>query len=113
MRAQLNPSVQIIGMFVCSLIAMLNITQAQTKPHTYEVKAHRNLRYAEKPDGVYVADTSSDRLLDLYLPVDDGGAKRPVILFIHGGGFGGGDKSGLETFWRDLASNGFAVISAN
>ncbi len=83
------------------------------RPGTYEVKAFRNLRYAEKPEAVYAADTSSDRLLDLYLPVDEGGVKKPVILFIHGGGFGGGDKSALEKFWRDLASNGFAVISAN
>ena len=83
------------------------------KPRTYEVKALRNLRYAEKPEAVYAADTSSDRLLDLYLPVDEGGDKKPVILFVHGGGFAGGDKSALEKFWRDLASNGFAVISAN
>lgn len=83
------------------------------KPGTYEVKAFRNLRYAEKPEAVYTADTSSDRLLDLYLPVDEGGSNKPVILFIHGGGFAGGDKSALEKFWRELASNGFAVISAN
>jgi para-nitrobenzyl esterase len=113
MKAMLNPFVKKISMFVCALVAMLNITQAQTNPHTYEVKALRNLRYAEKPGGVYAADTSSDRLLDLYLPIDEGGTKKPVILFIHGGGFGGGDKSSLEKFWRDLASNGFAVISAN
>ncbi len=113
MKAKLNPSVQTIGMCLCALVAMLNIIQAQIKPHAYEVKALRNLRYAEKPGGVYAADTSSDRLLDLYLPMDEPRAKRPVILFIHGGGFGGGDKSSLEKFWRDLASHGFAVISAN
>ncbi|SFB82337.1 Acetyl esterase/lipase [Parapedobacter composti] len=77
------------------------------------VNVYRNIRYAEKPETVYDSDTSSDRLLDLYLPVDKQGVKKPVILFIHGGGFSGGDKSALEGFWRNLATKGFAVISAN
>lgn len=91
--------------------------QVSTKPshkvHTREVKVYRNLRYGENPQDVYAKDTSSDRLLDLYLPINEAGVKRPVILFVHGGGFGGGDKSAHEEFFRNLASHDFAVISIN
>lgn len=78
-----------------------------------DVTVYRNLRYREKPQGVYAGDTSSDRLLDLYLPAEKVRAKTPVLVFVHGGGFAGGDKSALTGFFRGLASHGFAVISAN
>lgn len=79
----------------------------------YEVKVIRNVRYAERPGAVYASDTSSDRLLDMYLPVDDRGNPKPVYLFIHGGGFAGGDKSALDYFWRSIATQGFVVLSVN
>ncbi|WP_187774947.1 alpha/beta hydrolase [Pedobacter sp. BS3] len=37
----------------------------------------------------------------------------PVYLFIHGGGFSGGDKKGTEAFCSKLASFGYAVVSIN
>lgn len=115
MKVRLKSLLKVVTVFVCLFITTTDVTQAQTagKQLAYEVKVVRNLRYAEKPEGVYVVDTSSDRLLDVYLPVDEGREKRPVILFIHGGGFAGGDKSNNEQFWKDLASHGFVVVSAN
>lgn len=52
--------------------------------------------------------------LDLY-PADAGNA--PVILFLHGGGFVGGDKRGDETFYANVglyfAAHGYLTVLAN
>ena len=74
----------------------------------------RNIRYGNPPDGIG-QDTSSDRLLDLYRSSFLDGKELPVILFIHGGGFAGGDKraKGNEMICMQLANEGFVVISMN
>lgn len=81
---------------------------------TVHLRVYRNLRYANKPDTLY-SDTSSDRTLDLYTPAIESDNKLPVFLFIHGGGFSGGDKynTSTEAFCSKLASFGYAVISMN
>lgn len=78
-----------------------------------EIKVHRNIRYGEKPQGIG-QDSTSDRTLDLYLPTERKG-KLPVFMFVHGGGFAGGDKGAASTqaFCRKIAKEGFAVISIN
>ena len=80
-------------------------------PDKSDLRVYRNLRYAET-DPMYT-DTSSDRTLDLFVPVENSQNKLPVFIFIHGGGFGVGDKYGAESLWSKLLSSGFAVISIN
>ena len=46
---------------------------------------HRAVEYSEDPA----------HLLDLYLPDESNGAARPVLLFVHGGGFRAGSRSGM------------------
>jgi para-nitrobenzyl esterase len=71
----------------------------------------KNIRYGAIPE--IANDSISDRLLDLYLPPAKKPEKPlPVIVFIHGGGFTGGDK-GLTELGINLASEGFAVASIN
>lgn len=48
---------------------------------------------------------------DLYLPARE--EKVPLILWIHGGAFVAGDKSGLENWGRLLASEGYAAAFMN
>ncbi|MGV3502957.1 MAG: alpha/beta hydrolase [Adhaeribacter sp.] len=71
----------------------------------------RNIRYAPQPAD-FAADTSSDRLLDVYRPAGVSGTL-PVILFIHGGGFSGGDKNGTAAVCNSLSAMGYAVVSIN
>lgn len=52
---------------------------------------------------------------DLYLPADKSRENYSLILFVHGGGFTGGDKSAIEAvrYGEYLASKGYVVASAN
>lgn len=78
------------------------------------ITTFHNLRYAPQPDSLN-GDTSSDKLLDIYLPTTTKKDKLPVFVFVHGGGFAGGDKQSKSVvkICSDLASKGFAVISIN
>ena len=62
----------------------------------------------------YVAGGNGRQVLDLYLPQHVG---RPValVLYIHGGGWAGGDKSELQanSGWQTYLNQGFAVASIN
>ncbi|MGW3287975.1 alpha/beta hydrolase fold domain-containing protein [Streptomyces sp. NPDC001002] len=58
--------------------------------------------------------SAQSQILDLYVP--EGARKSmPVVVYVHGGGWGGGDKAELKTIpeWDSLLSHGFAVASVN
>jgi Esterase/lipase len=67
------------------------------------VTAHTNLTYPSE---------YADNTLDIYLPKQADTAL-PVILWVHGGAYVGGDKSDARYYCTALASNGYAVISMN
>jgi len=50
--------------------------------------------------------------LDLYMPNSGGGAV-PLVLWIHGGAFVGGDKGDIAVYATALASEGYAVACMN
>ncbi|WP_189636006.1 alpha/beta hydrolase [Paenibacillus ihbetae] len=50
--------------------------------------------------------------MDIYLPKDRAG-KLPTILWVHGGAFVSGDKSGTAHWCTMMASKGYAVVSMN
>ena len=54
----------------------------------------------------------SDNNLDLYIPENTEGML-PVIIWIHGGAYVGGDKSDVRYYANMLASEGYAVVSIN
>lgn len=49
--------------------------------------------------------------LDFYEPAGDSLAKRPFILFAHGGYFLGGERSHMEAFCHALARKGYATAT--
>jgi hypothetical protein len=51
--------------------------------------------------------------LDLYQPAGDTLANRPAMLWIHGGGFSGGDKSGVVANAAFFARLGYVVAAIN
>lgn len=53
----------------------------------------------------------AQEVLDLYVPTKKG--EYPIILWIHGGAFVGGDKKNVANFARALAEQGYAVAAIN
>jgi acetyl esterase/lipase len=53
--------------------------------------------------------------LDVYMPRGEWKNNRPAVLFIHGGGFKGGDKAEFRSasVCADLARAGYVVVSCN
>src|SRR6476661_4164706 len=91
--------------FLLSLL-FLNATAQETTKAGYTPPAQKqrmlgnitliqNIRYAPIPE--IALDSTSDRILDLYLPQSTQNKEPlPVFMFIHGGGFTGGDKGLLD-----------------
>ena len=77
-------------------------------PENYEdiasrVEAFKNLRYPS---------AYKDNLADIYVPKGKEGPF-PVVLWIHGGAFVGGDKRDVEIYATALAAEGIAVVCMN
>ncbi|MEY2853874.1 MAG: hypothetical protein RL030_1006 [Pseudomonadota bacterium] len=73
---------------------------------------------AQRRDGVQVTSnlaygTDPRHRLDVYRSTADEDAPRPVLLFLHGGGFVRGDKSEKENVGQFFAREGFVVAIAN
>ena len=68
------------------------------------VRAIRNVRYGEAP--------GKANLLDVYLPESPDATPRPLIVWIHGGGWIGGDKAGCPAV-NLVATAGYVAASIN
>jgi acetyl esterase/lipase len=69
--------------------------------------------YKTYTDVPYVAGGTSRQTLDLYVP-PHGRKRPPVILFLHGGGWGVGSKDQIENANKEgFLEAGFAVAAAN
>ncbi len=93
-----------------------NLTVANSP--NYNVQLLTDVKYGEGLSHTDWNSTQSepiDLLLDLYLPEDEADRLRPAVVFIHGGGFRGGDKGSKAP--RDMvtyfAERGFVGISIN
>jgi acetyl esterase/lipase len=68
-----------------------------------EPKVHRDLAYAEPKD--------KRQTLDVYAPAT--GKNHPVVVWIHGGGWQGGDKANVQKKPRAFVAKGFLFVSVN
>ena len=64
-------------------------------------------------DIVYTQVGGVPRLLDLYKPPIQTFQLQPAIVFVHGGGWAGGDKSDFADWGRYYANLGYVCISIN
>ncbi len=98
--------------FVCSPMPVVRLLRRKmegdiTMPENCKeavncVEIHRDFTYAS-----HYAQNN----YDLFLPKEQG--RHPLILWVHGGAFVAGDKSGTENWGIMLASKGYAVASMN
>ncbi|WP_376767971.1 alpha/beta hydrolase [Neobacillus endophyticus] len=68
-----------------------------------QIPKHVSLKYG--PD--------SKQSLDLYAPAVNRSKKLPVIIYVHGGGWSGGDKSNVAEKPAFFTNNGYVFISIN
>ena len=68
-----------------------------------EPRTHRDLAYAEPGD--------ASRRLDVYAPAE--GQDHPVLVWLHGGGWRQGDKSGVQNKPQAFVDKGFIFVSVN
>ena len=68
-----------------------------------EPKVHRDLAYAEPK--------SATRSLDVYAPAE--GKGRPVVVWVHGGGWQQGDKKDAGVKPRAFVDRGFVFVAVN
>ena len=68
-----------------------------------EVRIIKNIEYPSK---------YKENLLDIYLPKNEED-QFPVIIWVHGGAFAGGDKTDMKYYGEALAIDGYAVVSIN
>ncbi len=61
----------------------------------------------------YVENGHERQVLDLYTPDKPAKGKRPVVLWIHGGGWQVGDKSDVALKPKVLTERGFVFVSTN
>jgi acetyl esterase/lipase len=73
-----------------------------------EVAVERDLQYGEAPDEDGVAERL---LLDLYQPQGDTQARRPAIVWVHGGGFSAGNRSLEAGNAESFARRGYVTVS--
>jgi pectinesterase len=74
-----------------------------------EVDASTDITYATAPD--LESGATIDLRLDVYTPAGDGLASRPVIVWVHGGGFKAGNKSATTQVAREWAQRGYVSVS--
>jgi len=62
-------------------------------------------------DVVFGRGGQSDLKLDLYRPADRAASPLPVVVFVHGGGWHGGEKESYRDLARPAASHGYLCAS--
>jgi acetyl esterase/lipase len=74
------------------------------------VNVTRDIVYGNAPDA---QGNPVDLAVDLYQPVGDTVNQRPVVIWVHGGGFTAGDKSSGATQATFFARRGYVAASIN
>ncbi|MBA3303235.1 MAG: alpha/beta hydrolase [Acidimicrobiia bacterium] len=101
---------------VVAALALALVTTACDPPGRYfnevfpSATVTRDLQYGAAPDENGVTERL---LLDLYQPTGDDQARRPAIVWVHGGGFSAGNKSNMADDATTFARRGYATVSIN
>jgi len=108
------------------LAALIIFIFVSPVPISYIIRSAFNKKIAVPPDNYTDIQNNAevvknlkypseykDNTADIYLPKNKENVPFPVVLWIHGGAFVGGDKEDIEIYATNLASEGFAVVCMN
>jgi acetyl esterase/lipase len=106
----------VLSAVVCGTATAVSALPARTGGRRYRDPVFRKV--VTRSDIVYghAVDQNGTRVtltLDLYEPKGDTVAARPIVVWVHGGGFSGGDKTSFELVDEatDLARKGYVNAS--
>ncbi len=105
------PFVLLIGLLTFSFSQSLNLFQGPAGPQVTARLSSTPLPFRFIKDIEFARIGEQSLLLDLYLPERD--RPVPVIVWIHGGAFVGGDKRQAWRYAPTFAQAGYAVASIN
>ncbi len=101
----------------CLICVTLSAKAQTVKPVKYKDIIFSDI--AIDKDLSYAPDASPDKkksfLFDLYQPTDDHSAPRPLIIWMHGGGFkfGSKDAKGIKLWSKTFAQRGYVCAAIN
>jgi acetyl esterase/lipase len=121
-----------------SLVTLISIssstvfasTNSSFDSNTVAIKERQSVRYLDTifndfkltkdiqfTEGINYAGVNEKSLLDVYTPSNDTNEKRPVIIWIHGGGLSYGNKDEQNTFdtmySKEFAKKGYVSVNMN
>jgi hypothetical protein len=109
---------RLFKLFFCSLLIIVPSLQNQAQSccgnHINEVYSTVNSATVIYGSNLPNADGSSRNVsFRLYTPIGDNCTKRPLIVFMHGGGFISGDNSMMQQVCEEFARRGYAAAGVN
>lgn len=94
-----RPGLTAVGFATLLLVALV----LGLRSDAAEMRVHRDLAYIENGDRL--------QKLDVYAPNE--GDNLPVVIWIHGGGWKGGDKGNMQAKPQACVDQGYIFVSAN
>lgn len=93
------------GIIACFII-VLSIGNSWAQRYQYEITDSVSINTF-----AYATKNGEELKLDLYLPAFEFEKNKAVFIYVHGGGFSGGDRSNGKSFCTRLAKYGYAAVS--
>lgn len=81
-----------------------------TQANQFPIRIEQNLVYGTAENYMGLLDTLR---LNLYKPLGDGNAERPLLVAVHGGGWVDGCKDHIDWLAREMAGRGYVVAAVN
>lgn len=101
--------------FLLALSALYSATASMAQPCDYTRKQYSVKQEINTVYGIVKAygNRMDTLFIDIYKPVGDNNTLRPMILFIHGGGFSGGNYKDVTNQAKAFAQRGYVAATAS
>jgi len=111
-RPPLRALCLVVTLLLVPLAACSDDDDGTPPPTTLAPPPEANVPYGDGVECPGDPSCGGAQSLDIYRSDEDG--PNPVVLFVHGGGFVGGDKAGsISEYLQPLLDDGWDIVSAN
>ncbi len=101
---------RIFTLFIFSILTSTLFSQTRYKDEVFSITKHADIPYGSNFDSKNQLTTL---LMDIYEPQNDTAAARPVVFFVHGGSFIGGDRTdqAINKTAEFFAKKGYVTVN--